>query len=535
MDIYIIFMAIILSIFSTAVMSFITMAVLIGPWIDVTLILLSTIIVQVFFRKMAESRKGEMLGFASSAGAIGGSVATACGFSLPTLYFLKQDIFASWMSSPSFFIFFMAVLVIAAGGLGLLVADFFDKRMLADASMSFPVGHMLYNMIEVRAAAKQAYLLVAGLLSALVYGVSQTVLKIFPNKMVLLTARALGAFCIPSIILSLELIPVFWAIGFVTGHIVAGPLAFGALLKIFMVNPLHKSCFTAISANEFLFAFCGGIVLFGAVMSLIALPKFLRTAMQRISAPAQSIIGGMQEYIRMVFSLPLLLVVIFAIISLLTYFSFSIFAQMYLVAFSLLCTYQLLVIGGKTGMAPVGRYATFVMLPGIFLFGFDAVQMTIVTMFVELSGMVAVDALFGRKMAQLAAFDQEKMKKYQWLGLLVAALIVGGAFWLLIYHFGLGSEKLSAQRGLSRALLVNALSFDYYVLAFGVVVGFVLHRIRVNPMLVMGGLLLPLELSILLVMGGASTYLCKDKEVWMPFWSGVFAASALWLMLKAIW
>jgi hypothetical protein len=390
-------------------------------------------------------------------------------------------------------------------------------------------------MIEVRAAAKQAYVLVAGLASSCFYGIAQTVLHIFPDKIALIAARAWGVFCIPQIFISAELIPMMWAIGFVTGHVVAGPLAIGVVVKILMVDPLHKGCFAALAHNDFLFAFCAGISVFGALMSLIALPKFLRTALQRLYV---SLTGerdaGQESSERSAVSLPLLFGVLLAVVGSLTYFSFSLLAQIYVIVFTFLCTYQLLIIGGKTGMAPVGRFATFVMVPGIFLFGFDSVQITMVALFVELSGMVAVDALFGRKMAQLSAFNQKEMKRYQWLGLFVAALIVGGAFWLLIHHFGLGSEKLSAQRGLSRALLVNAQAFDYYVLALGAVAGLLLQFVRVNPMLVLGGLLLRLDISLLLIAGGLSTYLFKDKESWMPFWSGVFAASALWLILKAI-
>ena len=52
-----------------------------------------------------------------------------------------------------------------------------------------------------------------------------------------------------------------------------------------------------------------------------------------------------------------------AIMGFLCYTQFSLFSQLYLLAFTILCTYQMLIIAGKLGIAPLGRFATFVLLP----------------------------------------------------------------------------------------------------------------------------------------------------------------------------
>jgi hypothetical protein len=41
-----------------------------------------------------------------------------------------------------------------------------------------------------------------------------------------------------------------------------------------------------------------------------------------------------------------------------------------------------------------------------------------------------------------------------------------------------------------------------------------------------------LDWSLTLVIAGLSTYLFKNKEEQYPFWSGIFAANSLWIIIK---
>ena len=105
MHILILLVSVLLSIFSTAVMAYITMATPIGPWIEPTLVLLSTIIFRFIFR-WSNSQKyyTNALGLSTSSGAIGGILATGFGFAFPTLYFLDPILFKSWLDNPVYFI-----------------------------------------------------------------------------------------------------------------------------------------------------------------------------------------------------------------------------------------------------------------------------------------------------------------------------------------------------------------------------------------------------------------------------------------------
>jgi hypothetical protein len=134
----------------------------------------------------------------------------------------------------------------------------------------------------------------------------------------------------------------------------------------------------------------------------------------------------------------------------------------------------------------------------------------------------------------LAGIQSKVMMRYQYLGILVSSLTVGIVFWLLINHFHLGSPELFAQKAQGRQLLIGAKQFDIYVLFLGIAFGWILSKIKINPTLVFGGLLMPMNISLGLIVGGFLTRFTKDRTEWEPFWSGVFASNSIWMLLKAI-
>jgi hypothetical protein len=174
------------------------------------------------------------------------------------------------------------------------------------------------------------------------------------------------------------------------------------------------------------------------------------------------------------------------------------------------------------------------MVPALFMFSYNPIVVVFIATFVEICGGVATDILTGRKIAALASINKDRMKRFQYIGLAISSLVVGAVFWFLINHFGLGSEELLANRSQTRALLIGAAGFNYYVLIIGFLFGLLLKIIKIAPMLVLGGLLMPLNFSIGLIIGGLATLCVKDKEEYYPFWSGVFAANSIWMLVKAV-
>jgi hypothetical protein len=536
MTLLLIILTIIFSCFSTAVMSYISMATPIGPWIAPTLVLLGSICLRVLCIKR-NTMYSQSLALITAGGSVGGIIATAVGFSFPTLFFLDPETFAAWMHNPFFFCAVLTMLSLSAGGLGMLIANIFETTLLETEELPFPIGQLVYKMIAAQNQARKAFELVIGFLSTILFALLQGsfgLLPVYvPASLMVVGSHTYGKVVVPSIILRTDLLPMLLAIGFITGHVVALPLAAGMFSKMFIMEPLNALWFKNISNSDFVLAFCSGMVVVGALQSFFALPDLFKNILKK-SEKSDHLQKKLQQIVQKINRVEAACIFSF-IVPFLIYFKFSFPAQLFIVGTTVACTYQIVVIAGKIGLAQLGRFATFVMVPAFFLFGLDYVQVTITATFVELCGGVATDILFGRKMAKEAGISRIVIMRYQILGLLISSLFLGVVFWLLITRFGLGSEELFAQRAQARALLINARNFDIYILMLGALYGMVLKFLHINPMLVLGGLLMPVNYSLTLIAGGLLTFFVSSRQDWEPFWSGVFAANSFTELLKTLW
>jgi hypothetical protein len=523
MKLALVFYSILLSIFSTSVMTYITLATPIGPWMGPTLALVALVL----FRPFVHSHKELLLPVC--AGSLGGIAATAVSFSFPTIYFLNKTFFDSFIATPYVFFFTLAGLIICAGGVGLFLAQYFASSLIDEQNLSFPIGKLNYKVLSADSSSAQKKHLGVGLLATFMYGLSGS--KIFfknvliPAKLKLFAARKLFFFSLPSITIAMNIAPMLIAIGFIAGHMITIPLLIGALSKIVWIDPFHTFCCSYLNDSDFLFAFCSGMVLSGAFLGIISLPKQLYNLLKKVSSEKKF------TFDKKLFFNPEFFLLLSSFVFL-SFLKFSFISKLYIILFSMVCAYQIAVIAGKIGLALLGRFATFVMIPGVLLFDISALQITVLATFVELVGGIMTDALFGYRAVLEAGIERTRMRKYHILGLVVSAIVCAGTFYFLVTHFQLGSEQLFAQRAQARALLIHVTTFDYYVLAYGAFFGMILKKLKINPMLVLGGLLMPLSLSLMLMFGGALSLLVKNKEEYEPLCSGVYAGNALTMILQ---
>jgi len=524
--------SILLSLFSTIVMSYVALATPIGPWIAPTLVFIALLCAR-FCRKINSTS----MAYAVCAGSIGGIMATACAFSFPTIYFLDPILFNGWMKFPFFFVSMLGAFSFVSGAFGFLVADAAEKILIDEQNLSFPVGQLIHKMIAAQNQIRKAYELMAGFCGAVLFSFLQggIVLSraIIPKAITLFPSAQLFMFSLPRMVMNLDIAPMIWAIGFVTGHVIAMPLAVGACANIFLVSPVQKTFFSYLSSMEFTLAFCSGIVFFITMVSVIGMPKQIIQGLRSGAKKWGSARGCVQHFFHAQ-AILFFAVVGVGLILFLSYFDFPWYVQIYLAICSAITTYQIAAIAGRIGLALLGRFATFVMVPAMLIFNVNYVQLVFIATFVEISGGVAADLLFGRKLAQLSDISRATMRRYQLLGLIVASCSIGIIFWILINHFGLGSPELFAYRAQSRQLLIQAKQFDFTVVIVGALFGMILQQMRLNPMLVLGGLLMPLDITLGLVVGGGLAAITSDKEAYYPMWSGVFAGNSICMLLRAV-
>lgn len=535
-----------LSIFSVGVMSYVAMATPLGPWIEPTIVLCAALILKIlplfgmqsFYSGESRERRLRLIVLITAGSSVGGIVATAMGFSFPTLYFLDKTLFNNWLSQPVYFCLVVSGLALVGSLFGFWIANLLQEHMLIKQRLMFPVGQLAYRMILAQNQVRKAQELAIGFVSTLFFCLAQA-LHFIPRYLSLKKPTTLFVFLsMPWV--RFDFFPMYWAIGFVTGHVIAIPLLIGALSKIFLVDPVNTIFFQELPDFEFMLAFCSGLMIVGTIVGMLDAPQSFWETMRRI---IKNIFFTKELQTRgclrcrcatLSCTSYLGIFAILASIIFFSYFGMPLWVIIYLLVFTFVCAYQVVHIAGKIGLAQLGRFATFVMLPAVFLFSLDMVNIVFISTFVELVSGVAADVLFGLKIGQLAGVPSKAIKRYQFLGLVVSSALIGLIFWALIHKFGLGTEQLFVQRAQTRALLVNVTKFNPLVILLGMIFAYILKLFNANPMLVLSGLLMPINVSISLIAGGLSALAIKHKEEWYPFWSGVFASHSIWMVISAL-
>lgn len=514
------------SVFATSVICYVALATMLGPWIGPMLALFALMIMP----RLGFSKQQMLLAVAS--GAMGGIIATAISFSFPTVYFLTPDYFNQLLTQPFEYGFLMIGLVVVSSVLGWYVAQRSATTLVDQQQLAFPIGQLVFSIIDAQDNTQQTRGLLIGFAASLGYALLQ-LRSILGNYALRATVTVwnklkIGYFVLPGLSLDMTLLPMFLSLGFIAGSLITVPLLVGTVAKTVLVDPLQLLLFPTLSNADFLFAFCSGIVISGTISGLISLPQQVYHGLVSWWNKPRSSIKLFSELNSFVVIAAIML------FGFLHYYQFSILSQIYLIIGSVICAYQVAAIAGKIGLALLGRFATFVMVPGLFLFGYSPLQLTLVATFVELACGVATETLFGYKAAQLAEVDQQQLKWYQLFGILCSAVTVAIIFYYLVTRFELGSAQLFAQRAQARALLLQAAQFNYYVLALGTVFGWCIKQLKINPMLVLGGLLMPLSLSLSLITGGALSLLTRNKTGYESFCSGVYAGNALTVLYSLL-
>lgn len=512
--------------FCSIIMTYVALATPFGPWMEPILVVIGLPLISLLKFSSCHHRN-EFLACNAAAGGIAGIGAVGVSFSYPTLFFLEPATFNEIVQSPYSFIAVLALFIFAAGSIAFTLVALWEKALLQRSDLAFPVAQLVFKSLEDTEQHAAGSLFVKGsTVTILFYGISgliRYVLEWFSVSLPVLLTQLGGVAALAPLLVSL---------GVITSFSIAVPLLIGLGAKTLIIEPLH-TVFSYIPREQFFFGWCGGILVASTCKSFWDLAwrwytQFKPRFWQHASMPSVQLSG---------FSKELLVSIAGSFLGtfyLLKYFHFSWIASLYLLAATTVCTYQLVEIGGAIGLAPLGRFALFVTLPGLFLFNYTAIQVTLVALFVELCGGMAVDILFGRKLSQLLSIAPRRMLQSQIIGLLVGGITTGVVLWALSTYGSLGVAPLLAQRSYTRALLLRAPSLHIVPIVLGVLFAGFCHVLRINTVIVMSGLLMPAQTVLPLALGNILSRYKVGSATYYPFWSALFALGSLVLCVRAI-
>lgn len=537
-------LGVLFSLLSTAILAYISIATMIGPWIAPTIVLITSILFRCF---KSVNRSTQTIVMIQAIGAGGGIVATGIGFALPMLYFLDPVTFKQWLNSPWYFCSLISAVCLAAGGLGIWIGRSISQKLLVQDQLPFPVSQLTYNVVTSQAQTEQAKSLLAGLFSTGIFCVLRDGFMRFQGiipKNITLFSGIYGHD------IAIGMSPILFALGFTTGLAVTIPLFVGMISKYLVLLPLNYhanylpvSLFPVLTQEAFATAFCSGLVLSEVILGSLGYPKLFFNTIKRSLGffkerksdfSTKSLHKKISDLFLKIFSRAEATIVLVAFFTFFWCFDFSLIEQIALLLFIILATYHISIIGGKIGQVQLGRFSTFIMIPMIVLFKPSFIQLTMICVFFHVCAATATDLLFDYKTGSFCDIDEEKMHRAQWIGLLATSLFIGIILWLLFTNLELGSADLFAQRGKSKALLIQTLSFNHYVIGFGFLYGLVLKKLKVSPTMTFGGIIMPNSITFCLILGGLLSLLPKDKDRYLPFASGVFASESLWILISIL-
>lgn len=538
------------TVLSGSILAYLSVATMMGPWMAPTIALISNVFFKIKqrFSYTSPGANQRATALIQAIGSVGGAVATGVGFAFPMLYFLDRAAFTSLLANPISFFLLIAGLCLTAGSLGIALGSLFAPQFIDKDQLPFPVSQLTYSVISAQNNRAQAMGIFRGVSLTVIFSIIRDGIgKIggFIPKTIHLFTPYLNQAC------AIALWPTLWAIGFSSGLSLVAPILLGLLSKHLILTPLNNhaqylpfSFFQPMDIAPFTVAFCSGIVLCELLLGVakIATNLFKQSRKNKNSStlPTQRIINKLRHTVTLIrnhnqeghrlLSIGILL----ACIGLLTVLKFPITAQIVFLAACTFATHQICLIGGKIGLIQFGRFSTYILVPMYLLFNLSYLQLTVVCVFFHICAATASDSLFDFQTGELANIPRKKMWGMQWIGLLGVTLTLGAIFYLLFTNLHLGSPDFFAQRSQAKALLLQTLHFDPFVVFFGFIYGFIVKKFGLSPTMVFGGIIMPNSISIGLIIGASLTLLTPNKDKHLPFCAGVFASESLWVIISIL-
>jgi len=499
--VFFLFAAVVLTVFSTALLLYVSIATGLGPWISPLLVL----IIRLFFRDR------DQVALLAIIASFGGAIATGIGFSVTTLYFVDRALWDFLLSRPLLLCGGMAVLVLAAGLAGLVLARRFSPALIGDADVTFPVAQSIIAALDAQQKPEQVQFFAGGIGVAMAVGALRLLGGVFAASWVM---------------------PVCWAAGFFAGASLIMPLLIGMASKYVVVQPLAYSAahgwwplVPSLSSLDITFALCAGLLLSGLLLGAYR-AGWLRLFRFGVGSFWQQPLVGTAISVTEVVS-------VVATVGVLYVSGMSLAISTVVVGALIGLLHHLVGFASRTGLATYGRYMTLIMIPLLCFSAVSAAQIVLVCMVVGIAGGALVDAACAYKVGQHYNLNDRLVYAGQIGGVVCTALAAGGVLWLLCAHWTMGVPPLVAHRGLSRALLMQTFQFNGALVILGVVLGVLLDALAINATLVFGGLIMPNGLVVALTLGALVRRHTAHFTVATFFWSGALVGDLLWAI--GIW
>ncbi len=505
---------IVISFLASLTMAYTSMSISVGPWISPAIILICNLL---FFKfriiHTEKNQKAQTLSLLQISPSLAGLVSVAIGFTLPTLYFLNKNIFLGMVEKPQLFLAMLATTTLFSCLWGFFIANLFLTSLTDSEDLEFPIPKLFLQIISELGQKVETFFFKGFLTS-----IGSLGLMDFMRGLQMVSTSSI-------------LYPSMISIGFAMGYKIIKALAFGFALKLFVIPKYSTALCLQKSNQESMFLIAASIICLELLISTITYAwqkskSFMKKASSGITIEKPSLKITLNANI-----IPL------AILSLLALFVSKINGvalpiTIFVLAASLFTTYEIMKFAASTGLAPFGRFSTFVMIPTMLLFSTTDVSLVNICLFISISGACAVNFLFNSKMAQLQKIDLKNILWREIWAIILTSILSSIVFWIFFKYLEVGSVQLFAQRGQSRAMLIKANSIDFSDFIFGAACLIFIKIFKLSEMLVISSLLMPFQLSISMMLGACLAKVIKKEPSSEFFFAGVFSGESIYILCR---
>lgn len=523
-------LSIFFTILAAATLAYVSMMTMIGPWFAPTIVLIGGVITRKMYPNLPHHATEYSIAALQAIAAGGGTIAVGIGFALPMLYFLDPFLFLYLIEHPLLFITHLSCTILCAGAMGIFIGSKLAPLLIHKQELPFPSSKITLSLIQTHQGSHQNNLLYWGFLSTGTLCIMRDgIVGWFKN----IIPQTLSLPLVPGHEISFSLSPMLVAIGFSAGHHIALPLVVGVTSKMLICGILDHRGFSSNSGlPNTMLGFCSGLVIAELAYSILI---GNRISVQNIRSVASRLLTPYQKAYHLQLRSYWHGLLIFSISALFLWQAqFPLSAIILFLLLTCVATYYICVVSGHIGMVQFGRFSTFIMVPMSLLFSLSSLQITLICLFFHICAACASDYLFDYNIFFLGNYPKKNLVLYQIVGLVITALCLGVIFWLLFTTFQLGGPELFAQRGQTKALLLQSLNFDLFILVIGMSVGLLLKKLKISPTMTLGGILMPSSLVFSLLAGAFINFLIKDKGRYTPLCAGILTAESLWVIISIL-
>lgn len=491
-------------------MAYISMAISVGPWISPAIILIGNLL---FFKirwlQENNSRKKFLLHL-QQAPAFAGLVATAVGFNLPALYFLDKSAFESVTGSFYDFLVYTILGVLLAIVVGSACGVMIYKYINSDERYTFPFQNLISNHIENVNQKDQSTFAI------FTFGSS---IFCFLRDYFSLSIKKIGLIS-----------PSLSAIGFLIGQSLIVPLSLGIALCFLPNLATALSLGNFFNHQQFGFEIASGLMVFDFFFSLYLsanckdfehIVAILKKRKKRIIFGASMMfLLGLFHF----FGKHLAYFQDHSFVGIFSYYTLFAAIMAMLLFISLL---EIAKFSAKAGLAPLGRFTSFVMIPLWILFQPGPKTLIWICLFTATACATVVQLLFQTKIAELSAEQEQQIIRRHFWSIPFVFICVAVAFYFFLSFLTLGSSRLFSMRGQMKAALLNIDSINPVFVGIGAVIAMICKFFKISEMFLLTGIVMPMPMSLSMLAGACMNYFKSKNNQTEAASSGILVGESL--------